>query len=229
MNKEPRQVMLELNQKFNGNFEQWKALDEHNLENTFLSLQCVAIVGETLKERKYSKHHDICCKIYDEIFSDGVAALYLASNAMDKPANIVLRRALELGLAALYLWDMPHMAFSWDQHDQDLGFSEMLSHINSKGYISYVIAENNANIECELISSTRAQKIYGILSDIVHGKITTFESSMAERFKFVEDDWNNFVKLIEEVVLMLLKAYLIRFDLEDEVFEKFPQAKKLVK
>ncbi len=229
MNKEPRQVMVELNKKFNGNFEQWKTLYEHNLENTFLSLQCVALVGEILNERKYSKHHDICCKIYDEIFSDGVASLYLATNAMDKPANIVLRRVFELGLAALYLWDMPHMAFSWDQHDQDLSFSEMLSHINSKGYISYINEESKAKIEGELISLTRAQKIYGILSDIVHGKITTFESSMADRFKFVQGDWENFVKLIEEVVLMLLKAYLIRFNLEEEVFEKLPQAKKMVK
>jgi hypothetical protein len=221
--------MVELNQKFNGNFEKWKVLGEKNIGNTFLSLQCVALVGEILGKRKHSKHHDICCKIYDEIFSDGVAALYLASNAMDKPANIVLRRVFELGLAALYLWDMPHMAFSWDQHDQDLSFSEMLSHINSKGYISYVNEENNSCVEGELISSKRAQEIYGILSDIVHGKIATFESSMADRFKFVKGDWEDFVKLIEEVVLMLLKAYLDRFDLEEEIFEKLPQAKKMVR
>lgn len=229
MNKEPSQVMAELNKKFNGNFEKWSSLKEHNLENTFLILQCIALIGEILNERKYSKHHEICCKIYDEIFSDGIASLYLASNAMDKPANIVLRRVLELGIAALYLWDMPHMAFSWDQHDQDLSFTEMLNHINSKGYISYVNKENNVDIESELISSSRAQRIYGTLSDIVHGKITTFESSISDRFKFVRGDWEHFAKLIEEVVLMLLKAYLIRFDLEAEVFERLPQVKRVVK
>jgi hypothetical protein len=229
MNKEPRLVMVELNEKFNGNFDQWNSLEDQNIEKVFIGLHCIALIGEILNEQKSSKHHEICCKIYDEIFSDGVSALYLASNAMDKPANIVLRRVLELGLAALYLWDMPHMAFSWDQHDQNLSFTDMLNHINSKGFISYINKENNTEIEGELISSTSAQRIYGLLSDIVHGKIATFESSMPDRFVFIEDEWNQFVDLIEEVVVILLKAYLIRFNLENDVLEKLPQAKKVVK
>lgn len=228
MNKDPRQVMIELNEKFVENFRQWSLMSAHNLENTFIGLHAIALVGEILNVQKHSKHHEICCKIYDEIFSDGVASIYLASNAMDKPANIVLRRVLELGLAALYLWDMPHVAFSWDKHDQDLSFSEMLNHINSKGYISYINTENNSEIECEIIPSSRAQRIYGTLSDIVHGKIATFESSMDDRFKFVESDWSQFITLIEEVSVMLLKAYLSRFNIENEVFERLPQAKKLV-
>jgi len=229
MNKQPRLVMVELNEKFNGNFDQWNSLEDQNIEKVFIGLHCIALIGEILNEQKSSKHHEICCKIYDEIFSDGVSALYLASNAMDKPANIVLRRVLELGLAAVYLWDMPHMAFSWDQHDQNLSFTDMLNHINSKGFISYINKENNTEIEGELISSTNAQRIYGSLSDIVHGKIATFESSMPDRFVFIEDEWNQFVDLIEEVVVILLKAYLIRFNLEKEVLEKLPQARKVVK
>lgn len=220
--------MIELNRKFVENFRQWSLMPEHGLENTFTSLHGIALVGEILNGLKHSKHHEICCKIYDEIFSDGVASIYLASNAMDKPAKIVLRRVLELGLAALYLWDMPHMAFSWDKHDQDLSFSEMLNHINSRGYISYVNTENNSEIEYAILPSVRAQKIYGELSDIVHGKITTFESSMDDRFQFVESDWSQFIKLIEEMSVMLLKAYLSRFNIENEVFERLPQAKKLV-
>lgn len=219
--------MLELNQKFNGNFAQWDSLVNPNLEKSFLGLNCIATVGEILNERKSLKHHEICCKVYDEIFSDGVSALYLASNAMDKPANVVLRRVLELGIAALYLWDMPHMAFSWNHHDQDLSFSEMLNHINSKGYISYINIENNTDIKSELVSSSKAQNIYGSLSDVVHGKITTFESSLPDRFKFVECEWNQFATSMEEVVSILLNAYLLRFDLEQAVFDKVPQAKKV--
>jgi len=229
MNKQPHQVMVELNEKFNENFKQWSSKSKHDLDNTFTSLQGIALVGELLNNRKYSKHHEICSKIYDEIFSDGVASIYLASNAMDKPANIVLRRVLELGVAALYLWDMPHMAFSWEKPDQDLSFTEMLNHINSKGYITFINSENMSDIKNELLPSTKAQQIYCSLSDIVHGKITTFESSINNRFKFVESDWNQFVKLIEEVVIMLLKAYLIRFNLENDVFEKLPQVRKVVR
>lgn len=218
--------MIDLNQKFNGNFSEWQSLEDPRLDKSFIGLRCIAAIGEILSDRKSSKHHEICCKIYDEIFSDGVSSIYLASNAMDKPANIVLRRILELGLAALYLWDMPHMAFSWNHHDQDLRFTDMVNHVNSKGYISYINNENHTNIESELIPSSKAQKIYGDLSDIVHGKITTFESSIPERFKFVETEWNQFVTLADEVIDMLVRAFIRRFDISKELYKKVPQAKK---
>lgn len=227
VNKKPCQVLIELNRKFNGNFAQWKSLTDHKLDKSFIGLHCIAVVGEVLEGHKASKHHDICCKVYDEIFSDGVASIYLASNAMDKPAFIVLRRVLELGLAAIYLWDMPHMAYSWKQHDQDLSFTNMLEHINSKGYVSYIANENSVEIENDtIVPVKKAQEVYGSLSDIVHGKIATFETSLPERFKFVEDDWEQFVMILDTVIEMLVKAFLIRFNIANEVFVKVPQAKK---
>lgn len=145
---------------------------------------------------------------------------------MDKPARIVLRRVLELGLAAIYLWDMPHMAFSWEKYDKNLSFTEMLSHVNSDGYIAYVENENNVSLDAEIVPIRQTQGIYGSLSDIVHGKITTFETSVPERFKYVEDDWNEFVTMLDEVVDILVSAYLKRFNIAKEVFGKIPQAKK---
>ncbi|HMQ70716.1 MAG TPA: hypothetical protein PKC58_17200 [Ignavibacteria bacterium] len=226
MNKGPRDILIELNHKFNGNFNDWSTLQNHRLEKSFIGLHCIVAVGEILNECKSSKHHEICCKIYDEIFSDGVSAIYLATNAMDKPANILLRRILELGLAAIYLWDMPHIAFSWNDHDQGLNFKEMINHVNSKGYISYINNENNTKIKSELISASRSQNIYGKLSDIVHGKIATFESSLPERFKFVEEEWNQFIDLFEEVICMLVKTFMLRFNISKEIYAKVPQAKK---
>jgi len=218
--------MEELNQKFNSNFQEWSSLDDPKLNKSFIGLHCIAAIGEILSLLKESKHHEICCQIYDEIFSDGILSIYLASNAMDKPANIVLRRVLELGLAAIYLWDMPHIAFSWNMHDQDLNFSEMLNHVNSRGYIAYVNNENQTEIGKEIISVSNAQKIYGILSDIVHGKITTFESSMPDRYKFVENEWKEFIELVDEVISMLVKSFILRFNIINEVFEIVPQARK---
>ncbi|MEZ8511008.1 hypothetical protein AB6D22_09200 [Vibrio splendidus] len=226
MNKDPKEIMVELHEKFTNNFTEWKVVEDVQLDRTFTCLKGIAAVGELLREHSKSKHHEICCKIYDEIFSDGASALYLASTSMDKPANIVLRRVLELGVAALYLWDMPHMAHSWNSHDQDLSFTEMLNHINSKGYLEYVNIENSIIIDKELLPGKRLQKIYGDLSDIVHGKITTFESSMPDRFKFVEREWLAFIELIEEILEILLKAVVIRYDFKDMVFIQVPQLKK---
>jgi hypothetical protein len=226
MNKVPKEIMFELHEKFIDNFVEWKKIDNDRLERVFISLQCVAATGEILSKRSSSKHHDICCKIFDEIFSDGISAIYLASISMDKPAKTVLRKMLDLGVAALYLWDMPHIAHSWNNHDQDLSFSEMLNHISSKGYIAYINSVNSDFVDNELLPSKRLQKIYGDLSDIVHGKITTFESSMPDRFKFVESEWHSFIDLIEEVVGILFKAFYIRHDISSEISTYVPQAIK---
>lgn len=220
--------MIQLNQKFNGNFTDWTSVSDLKLERSFTGLHCIATIGEILSGRSSSTHHKICCKIYDEIFSDGASSIYLAANAMDKPANIVLRRILELGLAAIYLWDMPHAAYSWNLHNHDLSFTEMVNHINSKGYISYINSENESNI-IELISSSRTQSIYGKLSDIVHGKITTFESSLPDRFTFVEKEWHQFIQLFDEVVFILIKAAISRFNIEHEICSIYPPAIKEIK
>ena len=226
MNKAPKDIMIELHKKFDDNFNEWKNVENVKLDRTFIFLNGTAAVGELLRNKSTSKHHDICCKIYDEIFSDGASALYLASISMDKPANIVLRRILELGVAALYLWDMPHMAHSWNSYDQDLSFTEMLNHINSKGYLEYVGFENSITIKNELLPGKQLQKIYGNLSDIVHGKITTFESSMPERFKFVEQEWVEFTTSIEEILEVLLKAFITRYDFQDQILNQVPKIKK---
>lgn len=195
------------------------------LDKLFISLKCVIAIGEALHADTNPKHRNICCRIYDEIFSDGVSAVYLASCAMDKPANIVLRRILELGVACLYLWDMPHEAHSWDSSDRDLSFTEMLKHINSKGYLSFVSSENNGKEQSGLFPTPRSQEIYGDLSDIVHGKLNTFETALPDRFEFCEKDWLNFVNLAQEVLDIIICASLSRHGVSEKVFNLVPPAR----
>ena len=210
------------------NFKAFSSITDNGLEKSFIYLKCIVAVGEILEPSKGPKHHKICCKVYDEIFSDGVSAVYLASIAMDKPAYIVLRRVLELGVAAVYLWDMPHIAYSWNNFDHDLSFSEMLNHVNSVGYLKYVSDENSTNIDSDIFPTAECQKVYGELSDFVHGKITTFESILTDRFTFTENDWESFVLLVEKVLHILVHAYLTRYDISSELFKKVPQAEKEV-
>lgn len=227
MNKSPSEIVIELNAKFVENFAQWKSLKEPMLDRIFTGLYCISAVGEILNTRKTLKHQEICCKIYDEIFADGVSSIYLTTIAMDKPASIVLRRILELGVAAVYLWDMPHKAFAWKEHDGDLSFSEMISHLNSKGFTTYVTQETGAILPTvELISAVDAQRLYGKLSDIVHGKITTFETIIPDRFIFNEGDWKAFVSIAEEVIFLLLNLFIHRYSIKNEIISKIPNSKK---
>jgi hypothetical protein len=230
MNKSPVEIVIDLNKKFVENFANWKGLRDPLIDRVFIGLNCISVVGEILTARKSSKHHDICCMIYDEIFADGASSVYLATIAMDKPARIILRRILELGVAAVYLWDMPHKAFAWKEQDGDLSFSEMISHLNSKGYNAFVSSEGGTEVSVvELVPTSEIQELYGNLSDIVHGKITTFETTMPDRFRFNEDDWKEFVKMAEQVTFLLLNIFITRYSIHNEIVLRVPNAKNELK
>lgn len=228
MNKSPKEIMVELREKFNSNFDLWYTLENGNLQQVFIYLQVLPTIGHALKDHSTLKHHNECCLIFDELFADTVSALYLASCAIDKPALVILRRVLELGLAAVYLWDMPHMAYAWRKNDQDLSFAEMLKHVNSEGYRTYISNETGTRIDKDLFPTDKCHKIYGDLSDIVHGKMCSFESSLPDKFSFVEKEWLDFVRLSEVVLKILIDGYVIRYSLKRILIKKCPQAKNVL-
>jgi hypothetical protein len=49
MNKAPKDVMIELHDKFAHNFNEWKSVEDVRFENTFVYLQCVAATGDILR------------------------------------------------------------------------------------------------------------------------------------------------------------------------------------
>lgn len=174
MNKRPEEILDELKMKFDHNFAEWSKLDQEELSKIFLYARSIATIGQILKDDTRTKHQKRCCEIFDEIFSDIISATYLASCAIDKPANIVLRRVLELGIASIYLWDMPHVMYSWELGDQDLSFAEMIKHLDSYGYKQYVSEEIGKPIDSDFLRIKPLKKYYGELSDVAHGKITSF-------------------------------------------------------
>ena len=226
MNKTPKEILEELSLKFNKNMASWAKSDHQSLSRTFLFARAITEIGQVLKKPNLPKHQQRCCAIFDEIFSDTISAVYLATCAIDKPANIVMRRVLELGIAALYLWDMPHVMYAWEYHGQDLSFTEMINHINSAGYRQYVSEELGKTVENDIVESTILKDHYGRLSDVVHGRISSFESNLPERFTFNENDWKSFVAMANEILEALLKSYFNRFKVSAEIFKKIPGLNK---
>jgi hypothetical protein len=149
--------------------------------------------------------------IYDEVFADCVCSVYLAGQGLDKPAQLVLRRVLELGLAAIYLWDQPHLFWGWKDYDQDLSFTEITEHLSSQRYLRFVESENPGYRPSQLIDVTLARSQYRDLSNTVHGKVTTFESSLVDRFRHSESDWNAHLSRVEKIQDLLLDAAKNRF------------------
>lgn len=226
MNKEPKEILSDLKAKFDDNFLEWKTSTENDLGKLFSLLYSISEIGLILRQDNLTKHQELFCNIYDEIFSDTASSIFLAASAIDKPASIILRRVLELGVATLYLWDMPHAAYSWSLESGDLSFSEMLSHLCSDGYIQYVKEINNELEINEIIEERKCQKLYGRLSDIVHGKITTFESVLPDRFTYSKSDWDNYQQITEEILEIIVKSSLNRFSISSSLFSKQPNIKR---
>jgi len=47
--------------------------------------------------------------MFDEIFADSICSAHFAACGLDLPAQMVLPRVLDLGVGAVYLWDLPHV------------------------------------------------------------------------------------------------------------------------
>jgi len=114
-------VMTSLHSKFDENFKSAMGGSHPLLAKAELKARGVNEVAEVLRSSKdLTRTQEEILAIFDEVFADLVTSTYLASLALDKPARMLLRRALELGVAIVYLWDMPHLYWMWKSHDADL-------------------------------------------------------------------------------------------------------------
>src|SRR5438067_1286937 len=183
------EVFRKLGEQFATNFN--KALSIAPIEARRIELKgrCLSAVGIILKE-KYSVNdtQKEIAGIYDEVFADCVCSIFLAGQGLDRPAQLVLRRVLELGVAAIYLWDLPHIYWGWKEYDCDLSFKEMCEHLSSPQYLRYVGAMNNVGEALPVFDVTAARSEYRALSNAVHGKVTTFETAIANRFQHSDTD-----------------------------------------
>ena len=162
--------------------------------------------------------------MFDEIFADVICSIYLAACGLDKPAQAILRRALEVGVATVYLWDLPHVFWAWKENDKDLNFNDMLDHLASQGFVSHVKKQNLSFTGAEIIDAAAARALYRSLSNIIHGKITGFESLLADRFQHNEADWRLHLESVFGVERVLLELWRHRFaSISKQLSDDFPQ------
>lgn len=172
------------------------------------------VVGE-LRSTVFAEaesRHAHCAEIFDEVFADFSVAMYLLAAGLIVPARMAVRRALELGVAAIYLSDMPHRYWGWRKHDEDLSFTEMVTHISSSSYESYIQNLHQLAAPKKLCDPKRLQAYYRDLSNTVHGKYDGLAPLSPDRFS--GDDKNLRPHL--EITLEVQKAVL------DLIKNRFP-------
>jgi hypothetical protein len=96
-----------------------------------------------------------------------------------------------LGIALIFLWDLPCTFWGWKEHDNDLNFKEMIEHLSSDSYRTYIKNININYKDEEILHIIDARRLYRELSNITHGKISSFESNLPERFTYSLCDWGH--------------------------------------
>lgn len=205
------EILESLHLKFGDNLKLCLSEDTAILEEVEIKAKGAFILGELLhKDTSVTETQREITNIYPEIFTDLTVSIYLASCAIDNSPKILLRRVLELGIAVIYLWDLPYKYWNWkknDDYNNDLNFKEMLDYLNNTGYMDFINQENKTSLS-DLVNKNSTTRIYRELSNVIHGKSDNFESSNPDRFKHKKEDLLhvlNYALTIENILLSLWK------------------------
>jgi hypothetical protein len=182
------------------------------LEAIEIKARAIAILGELARaDRQSSQHQSKLAAAFDEVFADITLSAYLAACCLDNPACIVLRRAFETGIAIAFLWDSPYQFYAWSAHDEDLNFRAMVEFLASAAYKTLLLNENAGYKGEAVISLSDAEALYRTLSNVTHGKWSTFESALPDRFSHNPSEWTAHILRVAQVEDILLKIWRLRF------------------
>jgi hypothetical protein len=224
MNSKINDILESLHQKFGANLKSCLSENIATLEEVEIKARAIYVLGQIIyKDSNFSETQNEIKKIYPEIFTDLTVSIYLSCCAIDNSPKILLRRVLELGIAVIYLWDLPYKYWNWkknDDYNNDLNFKEMLDYLNNRGYVDFVNQENNS-AQTEFINKNEVNKIYRDLSNVIHGKAENFESSNPDRFTHKNEDLLivlDYTLKIENILLSLFKkrfpAHFLQMEVE---------------
>lgn len=169
-------------------------------------------MGQLIAEDHYLEpHQKELVPVFDEVFADLILSLYFTACGLDKPAQNVLRRAFELGIAIIYLWDLPQAFWSWNTHDADLNFREVIEFLTEDSYKTFLKSLDPSYTGCDLFGPKEANDIYRTLSNTIHGKMATHIPHLPNRFSHSASAWHNHIKLAERVLDVLISISCKRF------------------
>lgn len=169
----------------------------------------------------------ICEEILEEVFTDFSIAMYLCAIGLIVPARMSIRRAFELGLATIYMWDLPHEYWGWRHQDQDLSFSAMVTHLNSIGYLEYIAQLQRVKSVPPICNQSKFQSIYRELSNTVHGKISELPPLSPERFSQDKNGIEKHLKQTADAQNIIIQLLFARFQgLKLRIEAAFPQFKR---
>jgi hypothetical protein len=225
----PNDVLHKLHEKFASNISA-SVGDPGAYASAETRLRCLPVVHDLLRAPSNTPHQQELLTLFDELFADGTASLYLSATGLQMAARMLLRRVLEIGVAVVYLWDLPHEFWGWHSHDKDLSFKRMITHLGDEQYKTFVSRDGAVLTGGAIIDGGAAENLYGALSDTVHGKYAQFSIPLAKRFEFSAAEWHGHGDLVNGTLKTLIALYESRFVVvRSSLSGKMPQLQILAK
>ncbi|MFL6817536.1 MAG: hypothetical protein ACJ8EF_06310 [Bradyrhizobium sp.] len=230
--RQPVSVLLTaLHEKFGQNLKALQSNATIRLDRIDLNSRAIDGIGTELlsKHCDSNKQKTACAQLLDEIFADFSQSMYLLSIGLLVPARMVLRRGLELGLAVVYMWDIPHEYWGWKLHGLQLSFSEMAAHCSSEYYISHLANVNGcpAAVEPNQIS-TELKRLYAALSNTVHGRYDELPPLSPERYSSDQNKIDDHLKMAIQVQVAIINLLCLRFpEMQTYIQANFPGATRV--
>lgn len=225
-------LLQDLHAKFAGNIKSLPQDAIEILEEIDTKSRIIDCVRDELSQKHSNNdpHRVGCTELVGETFADLAQAMYLISAGLIVPGRMITRRAFELGIASIYMWDLPHEYWGWVKCDEDLSFTKMINHLSSNGYKIHLATIQGKADPDGICDSTYFQKIYRSLSNTVHGKADKLPPLSPERFSAQKNGLNEHLKLIAEVQDALTELWCGRFvGLKEHIRNQNPQAGKAAK
>lgn len=169
------------------------------------------VAQQLRREAGQSTHQSALAGYLDEIFGDSMCALYLASCGLCVPAQMLLRRALELGLTVVAYWDSPVDFWKWREHDGDIRFAELCSYLEDPAYTTFLKHQRNGATADLRQSLSELTPLYRALSNVVHPKPKNFTTKPGGGYSFKDEEFVGTVQLSEKVYRVLLSLMIQRF------------------
>jgi hypothetical protein len=206
-------LILALHASFGGNISRLDEATVASLEYSSLQARAIYAIHEELQSTYCGTepHRSQCASVMSEVFADFSIAAYLIAAGLIVPARMVCRRALESGLAAIYMWDLPHEFWEWKKFDGDLSFGSIVDHLSSRAYGAHIAALNCLSEGNSFVNATVIKKLYRKLSNTVHGKENDLPPLAPERYAPTQPTTSGELTLLVEAEHVLLLAWRTRF------------------
>jgi hypothetical protein len=167
--------------------------------------------------------HEILEPVVDEVFVDFHVAVTLAMARQFKSACVLLRTCIELGLYLVYFVDHPLEARIWSNNSHDLNFSDILTQVATRKYLS--AASGREADDNGIKAILRAlQSAYRDLSERVHGKYAFLQSTATE----LERSPKNFASIASNSIRALTALIVLRCRDVAALETKVPAIRRIV-